>query len=183
MRPRPCRKSVGAEARMDHRQGRFESRILQVRVKLGQLPGIEHTLVNQRLGRQAGNVKHGAMAGLHRLDFALHIRFPAREKFLAQVWSKWRRLEQVLDAPANDVQLTLEGQIFDDRGVATDENLSNGWHRVPRGLAQWRWINRHRPPTQHRLLFFANHALKGPLTDLPAALLRGEKHKARAILT
>src|SRR5579883_289176 len=118
------------------------------------------------------------MAGVHGLDLALHVGFPACEKFLAGVRAERRWLEQVLDTAANDVELALKGEIAGKRSIASDEYLADDRHGLARCLAQWRRIDRHGSPAQYALPFFLHHTLEGSFADMPSALVGRQEYHA-----
>ncbi len=123
------------------------------------------------------------MAGVQRLDFALHIDLPAREKLLAGVGAERRRLEEVLDAPADDVQLAFKGQIVLQRTLAADEYLPDDRHGVAHRRTQRRGIDRHSSPAENGLSLFAHHTFKRPFANLPAAFVGRQEDHADAVLT
>jgi len=123
------------------------------------------------------------MTGVQSLDLALDIDLPAREKLLAGIRAKRRRLEEVLDTPADDVQLALKGEIVRQRTLSADEYLPNDRHGVARRGTQRRGIDRHRSPAEYGLAFLAYHALKRPLANLPAAFVGRQEDHADTVLT
>ena len=87
MRERPGRERVGAEALVHQRERRLDVRIGQIREHRRDLIRRQHALVDQRLRRQAGDVEDAA----------------ARRAS--------QRVDRVLDALADHVQLPLERRI------------------------------------------------------------------------
>src|SRR5713101_5087040 len=70
MRARPAGKSIGAEARMDQSQRRFDRCIAKIRIESRQLTGREHSFVNDGAGREAGNIEHSAFVNSTPCAFA-----------------------------------------------------------------------------------------------------------------
>ena len=57
MGPGPAGEGIGAEAGMDQRHGCRKIKVGQVQIKMPQLQGGKHSLIHNRPGRQAGNIK------------------------------------------------------------------------------------------------------------------------------
>ncbi len=157
MGPGPGREGVGAEARMDQRQGRVHRRIFQVGEVMLQLRGVEHALVNQCLAGQARQVEHPAL---------FQARLPS----------------SLLHALADDVQPALERQFIAWKtALPTNENLP---HRrlAPFGSgADVGVIGRHVPPAQDGLSLLADDLLEGLLHSPALHRVGGQEDQTRTI--
>jgi len=90
--------------------------------------------------------------------------------------------DRILRAPADHVQLPLEGQVVGHRRVTADKYLPDeGFPGLGR-FAQGAIVGRQIAPPQQRLAFLANDALKLRLAPLPLGAVRRQKHQPAAVL-
>src|SRR4030095_5003026 len=148
----PTRKSIRAEARMDHRDRRFDQGIGEIRIESLQLSRCKHAFVNKRPARQARNIK----------------KVSARKSCISN---------GILCTPPNHVKFALEGQVICDGVAATDEYLADERFVCFRRIAQVHIVGRYLAPAQTLLSFLLDN-LFNRLLELPAllAVIRQEDH-------
>ena len=153
----PTRESVGAEPGMDQRQTGLHARVFEVEEVLVNLLGQEHALVHQSAAGKAANV-------------------PVTRAILG------RTADFGIGPLADDVQLSLEGQIVLQLWVLADEHLSDvGFGRLGR-LAERTVVGRHRAPSQEVLAFGLDNLLERHLQLAALPRISGEVHHAHAVL-
>ena len=135
MRPRPGRKGVGREARVDHGDGALDALVEQVRVEGSQLGGVEHPLEDDRPAAERGDVEVAA----------------ARNG---------RSRNGLLDQAADDVELSLERHVLDHPLRSVDEDLADQGLAGLGARAQSRIIGRDLAPTQEVKPLFLHDTLK-----------------------
>ena len=154
----PAREGVGAEPRMDQRQGRLQVRLGQVAKIAFQLVGDEHPFVDQRPVRQAGDVEE--LAAFERAAVA----------------------DFVLRALADDVQLALESHVVGDGRIAGDEDhphLGLGPSGRP---AERSVVDLDRPPPDDALPFGGDDLLEVDLDRAPVVDVRRQEDHPDAVV-
>ena len=154
----PTRKGIGAKAGMDQGDSAFHVRVGQVRVEGFELLRGEHTLIDQGLIRQAGNIEILAAGDPAVANGVRH-------------------------APADYIQLALKGEIIrQPLRAATNENLPNARFTRLGRFSQVGVIGRDIPPAQDRLAFFPDDSLQALLAILPLGLIRWQIDHADPVL-
>ena len=127
----PARKGIGAEARMNKRNGRFHVHIFQVKIKLTYLIRREHSLINNRFCGQTGKIK-------------IFIRTVGRIAYF------------MLGTFANDIQLPFEILLFFYAFVFFDKDLADVRHGLPCRFSDTVRKHRNIADAKQALLFFSN---------------------------
>ena len=143
VRERPRREGVGAEPLMHERQRRFHVRIRQIGKHRLDLIGDQHAFVDQRVRRQARDVEILPVGDRDR-----------------------QRVDRMLDALANDVELPLETRVRESVFVwirvetrpepSSDEDLLEIRLDGGRRRADQAIVGGKVPPAEQRLPFFLN---------------------------
>jgi hypothetical protein len=152
----PARERVGAEARVHERQRGFHQRIAEIREIRRELHRRQHSFVDERLVRQAGDV-------------------PARGAF------QRRRADLGVGPFADDVQLALERQLIRDRRIATHEHLPHERLARLRGVAEHRVVARDGAPAEHGLAFGLHDLLEALFDASTQRRIARQEHDAAAI--
>src|SRR5205823_4039647 len=152
VRAAPARKSIRAEPRMHHRNGGFYRLIGKIRIKRHELPGRQHSLVDNRPAGQAGNIKE----------------IPSRQSGIA---------DRVFRAAANHIELALESQVVFDGFSASDKNLAHKRFASLCRITEIQVIRGDLAPAEKLLPFLGNDLFKNffKLTTL-LAIIRQEDH-------
>src|SRR5262245_36913711 len=98
MRPSPAGERIGAETRVDDRDGGFHRWIRKIWIESDDLPGGQHPLINDCSGGETRNVKE----------------IPAGETGITN---------RIFCPAPNDVKFTLKCQVVLDAFAAADEHL------------------------------------------------------------
>src|ERR1051325_5974494 len=134
MRAGPTGKSVGRKTRVDEGERGDHTLVAEVWIEGRQLARGQHSLVDDRSGREARDVEHAALV------------YPA--------------LGSLADALAYHVELALKGQLVRGCHSAPDENLPDERLGGFRRWANHRVLRRHSAPSEHALTFFTNDLFK-----------------------
>src|SRR5204863_3958061 len=118
----------GGEALVDHRDRRFDARVLEIEVVLADLVGEQHSLVAKRARRHRRHVELLAVLEAQSLD-------------------------RVPGALADDVELALERISDRDTAAAADEYLPDYRLELDRGLRKIRVVHRNVAPAEELLPF------------------------------
>ncbi len=156
VRAPPGGEGVGGEARVHHRDRGDDGGILKVEEEAAQLPRVEHSLVDDGLVAEAGDVEVAASGNGGARHLLLH-------------------------QPADDVELALQRLLVGDSLAAADEDLAD--HRLARlgGGAEGGVVGGNVAPADQLLAFGAHRLLEEPVDRVPAVLARGQEDHARAV--
>ena len=157
---RPRGKRVGAEPGVDERQRRLDVRVRQVGEHPLDLVRDQHSLVDDGVRRQAGDVEEVALAKLQAIDL-------------------------VRRAVADDVQLPLEPRRRVRSRVqgrpAADEDLTNHRLAAPRRGAEVSAVGRHVAPAEQALALFVDDSAERVLHPPPLGRVARQEHHAHAV--
>ena len=157
MRARPVGEGVGRKPRVHQRQRRLDALVLQVEIERGQLIAVQHPLVDDGSRGEAGDVEARLLGDLQAAD-------------------------RVASAPADDVELPLEGVVLDDRRVTGDEELLDDRLRLAGGRPQHPAVDRDLAPAEHALPLVTHDLLEQVLAGGPAARIAGQEHHPDAVV-
>jgi hypothetical protein len=143
-----------------HRQGRLKIGVLQVGVKLAQLRGGEHPLIDHAVGGEDADVEIFAGGGRER----------------------GAELDHVLRALADEIEATVKVGAVEEGLAGGDEHLPDARHALEGGAADDVLIHRHITPAQHHHAVLAYHVLEGMLGFQARAHVAGEEDHAAGVL-
>ena len=152
----PGGEGVRAVALVHEGDRRFKIGLGQVEVVRRNLGGQQQPLVNERLGRQAGDVEEPPLCHVAGRDLLFH-------------------------PLADHVQLPLERLGVGGLGAPADKYLSNLGLHLRGGRSQRAIVAGHIAPPQEDLSLFADDALEHPLAGVPLIRLTGQEDQPGAV--
>ena len=154
---RPRREGVGAEPLVDEGQRRLDVGVGKIGEHALDLVGREHALVDERVRGEARHVHELLLGEVHRVD-------------------------RVLDALADDVELALEVGVVSHTGAAPDEHLPHDRLHRARGGAQVPIVGGQVAPAQEALAFLDHEGLDQRLHLVALEIVAGQEREAGAVL-
>src|SRR5688572_1892390 len=146
------RSRISAEAGVNDSECRRERLVNQIWIELRQLGDRQHAFVNDRLIRQAANVKSRAPGNVRLSHFSR-------------------------GAPANHIEFAFERRIVFKTAVATNENLPHDWLRLACSWTNEGIIGGNVAPANYLLALFVDDPLQYCFTRFSRRFrLRQEDH-------